>query len=808
MQRRAAPVAVAAPPAEAAAEEGAAARRSAAAGCRLVRELEVRLFGRDDLLLALQLDPRLLTGHRLDHAVVALPRALGDLHNLAQMLVLHAAPAPTPAAPIALALALATEPLAAVAKPAAAHGGGAAAEAAAKPAAEAAAVGRAAAKSAPERRGAGREGRGRLRRREAGCARRHSLGDSVVGRLSAKALVLRGGALSRDDAHLARAHAGDAPVLARLTRVQEEEGLEDVLDRALRARVDRLDRRANLDALLLRVERDGVAGGPLAAHRANRDGLDGALRGEDLEGGVLHLDDDADDGGPDGGDVDEVVERVLAERLEAGRDLGALLHVRRPHRDLRLAEVGQDVQLRRVRGAAVLAVADAHHHAGLAEVVAAADYLDVVSHLEELCEQLGRDLDVLVARAQLLVVWEHVHRLAVGAQRPDRAGEMLHVSLDHLHIVTHAKERAAARARGGSEQLGVGIGAEAGLEALELRHRRLDSVPVLEPLDGEVAQQEALLKLLVVVVVYLPAARAPHARPDVLALGAELVGVEELRRRPHAPLRAVLLAKVRRQPRHQPHPRPRAVHVDVDDLPKVVLVVVVAPHAYPRAGVQRLLVGGADAHHVGHLARRDLRDAVKEAVEALRRLAHVRLLEGLDVDVALDLGAERRLDGERRPRLRRVEVLLHQRDDEHLLAARLALEQPQLRVARGVGELLEARVLSKVLVVVPRALVGPVLVPLAHLRLELGLLRLPPLRVEPPVLALDRLGVDGVAVVAVGAAVALLLLLVLLLGRLGLLLDELVCAGGATLLGDGLVVVVVVVVVVTLARRVVVRVRL
>mmetsp|Transcript_7117 Transcript_7117/g.20317 ORF Transcript_7117/g.20317 Transcript_7117/m.20317 type:complete len:218 (+) Transcript_7117:1037-1690(+) len=98
MQRRAAPVAVAAPPAEAAAEEGAAARRSAAAGCRLVRELEVRLFGRDDLLLALQLDPRLLTGHRLDHAVVALPRALGDLHNLAQMLVLHAAPAPTPAA--------------------------------------------------------------------------------------------------------------------------------------------------------------------------------------------------------------------------------------------------------------------------------------------------------------------------------------------------------------------------------------------------------------------------------------------------------------------------------------------------------------------------------------------------------------------------------------------------------------------------------------------------------------------------------------------------------------------------------------
>jgi len=209
---------------------------------------------------------------------------------------------------------------------------------------------------------------------------------------------------------------------------------------------------------------------------------------------------------------------------------------------------------------------------------------------------------------------------------------------------------------------------------------------------------------------------------------------------------------------------------------------------------------------------RRLRDAVKEAVEALRRLAHVRLLEGLDVDVALDLGAERRLDGERRPRLRRVEVLLHQRDDEHLLAARLALEQPQLRVARGVGELLEARVLSKVLVVVPRALVGPVLVPLAHLRLELGLLRLPPLRVEPPVLALDRLGVDGVAVVAVGAAVALLLLLVLLLvlllGRLGLLLDELVCAGGATLLGDGLVVVVVVVVVVTLARRVVVRVRL
>mmetsp|Transcript_12226 Transcript_12226/g.38968 ORF Transcript_12226/g.38968 Transcript_12226/m.38968 type:complete len:338 (-) Transcript_12226:1377-2390(-) len=337
MQRRAAPVAIAAPPAEAAAEEGAAARRSAAAGCRLVCELEVRLFGRDDLLLALQLDPRLLTGHRLDHAVVALPRALGDLHNLAQMLVLHAAPAPAPAAPIALALALATGSLAAVAKPAAAHG---AAEAAAKPAAEAAAVGRAAAKSAPERRGAGHEGRGRLRRREAGCARRNSLGDRVVGRLSAKALVLRGGALSRDDAHLARAHAGDAPVLARLTRVQEEEGLEDVLDRTLRAGVDRLDRRANFDALLLGVERDGVAGGPLAAHRANWYGLDGALRGEDLEGGVLHLDDDADDGGPDGGDVDEVVERVLAERLEAGRDLGALLHVRRPHRDLRLAEVG------------------------------------------------------------------------------------------------------------------------------------------------------------------------------------------------------------------------------------------------------------------------------------------------------------------------------------------------------------------------------------------------------------------------------------------------------------------------------------
>jgi len=143
------------------------------------------LLGRDDLLLALQLHAHRRARHRLDHAVVALPRALGQLHHLTHHIVLPAAAAPTPTTPVG------ATPLAALAAvhPAAA--------------AESAGVARASAEAIAERGAAAGvvELGGRLGHHEVvlgGDAR----GDGVVGAGVGVALVLGRTALARDDAHL------------------------------------------------------------------------------------------------------------------------------------------------------------------------------------------------------------------------------------------------------------------------------------------------------------------------------------------------------------------------------------------------------------------------------------------------------------------------------------------------------------------------------------------------------------------------------------------------------------------------------
>jgi MFS family permease len=73
---------------------------------------------------------------------------------------------------------------------------------------------------------------------------------------------------------------------------------------------------------------------------------------------------------------------------------------------------------------------------------------------------------------------------------------------------------------------------------------------------------------------------------------------------------------------------------------------------------------------------------------------------------------------ERRVCVCRVEIFLHQPDDQILLVAWFALDQPQLGVSLGVWEFGETAVVAVVLVVV--RLILPALVPLADLSGERG----------------------------------------------------------------------------------------
>ena len=258
-------------------------------------------------------------------------------------------------------------------------------------------------------------------------------------------------------------------------------------------------------------------------------------------------------------------------------------------------------------------------------------------------------------------------------------------------------------------------------------------------------------------------------RLDVAARRLHLVAHEEPRRRAHL-LLLVVVAHVLdkdREARHHPHGGVGAVDVDVHHLAEVADVVLAAllrlrlpPR--PRPLDEPRLRRDADAHHVGHLARRHERDAEEEVVQPLRRLADVGLAVRLDVDVPLHVGAHRALDQQRLLRLRRVQILLHQLDDEHLLVAGLAAHQPELRVLLRVGERREAPRPLLLVVRVARSARRAVGVPLLHLLAQPLVLLLPPLRVEAAVLGLVLPHVGRVVVGLVLQRLALVLVLVVL----------------------------------------------
>mmetsp|Transcript_31935 Transcript_31935/g.83565 ORF Transcript_31935/g.83565 Transcript_31935/m.83565 type:complete len:224 (-) Transcript_31935:106-777(-) len=157
-------------------------------------------------------------------------------------------------------------------------------------------------------------------------------------------------------------------------------------------------------------------------------------------------------------------------------------------------------------------------------------------------------------------------------------------------------------------------------------------------------------------------------------------------------------------------------------------------------------------------------------VEALRRLAHVDLLVSLDVNVPLDVGAGSRLDLQRLVGVHRVEELLHQLDHQHLFLIGLALHEPQARVARSIGQLLEAAHTAASLVVVvfeglARVPVGIVFIALPHLLLQLLVLLEAALHIELPVLGFGLLCRDllGVRVLLILVAVLVLIIVILIL---------------------------------------------
>ena len=116
--------------------------------------------------------------------------------------------------------------------------------------------------------------------------------------------------------------------------------------------------------------------------------------------------------------------------------------------------------------------------------------------------------------------------------------------------------------------------------------------------------------------------------------------------------------------------------------------------------------------------------------------------------------------------MHRVEELLHELDDEHLLAVGLALHQPQPRVARRIWKLLEAVVAFLLVVLGVANLRVLALVALAHLLAQLLLLLLPPLRIELTVLHL-RLTVGHLLRTHVLLVLVLSILVLVVLLRMG-----------------------------------------
>ena len=102
---------------------------------------------------------------------------------------------------------------------------------------------------------------------------------------------------------------------------------------------------------------------------------------------------------------------------------------------------------------------------------------------------------------------------------------------------------------------------------------------------------------------------------------------------------------------------------------------------------------------------------------------------------------------------------------EHLLVIGLAAHQPELRIARGVGQLLEAAVglVERVVRVHEAPLRIRRLVPLPDLLLQLRVLLLSPLRVELPVERLTLALVDGLGVEVLLVLVEALLILIVVL---------------------------------------------
>ena len=529
----------------------------------------------------------------------------------------------------------------------------------------------------------------------AAAAGRDGVGARVGGRLGERGVELGGvvcgaglDAGGRERLDLARARE-EHPAVFRVRAVVEEEqrGLVDVEDLALaelrEGPLDFLDHVADVHLVTVVVERDGAGG--VAAHadlvRAHRDHL--VVLVEHAERLALDLEDDA------GGlcvELDEVVQLVAADHVDARADLGGLADVLGEDGDLLERQVGQE------RRDAVL---DLDDETRLVRVLAR-EHLDVVARAERLAHALRGHLDRLPAERAAADV-DH-DDLAVERRNDARNARLL--ALKHLDVVARLQRRLEPALRRVREQAEVDVRRRAVLgvrlagEAQHLVERRIDVV------HRERRHLEVLLEVAVAVRLAAKHPRAAALRRQVVRVRAlHLLGTEQALRRaeaergqrrihgllalaPRAVRVRLVLARVQVDARHELHADLLAVLRDVEHLREVPGVLAAFdPHPAADGHLGVLLL---QLEQVGHLEDRHeerLRVRHVRAREALERVPHVVRAARLDKQLPLErVAAERRVDAQRPPLGLVRQRAAHDGRDELPLAPALAPDAPQAGV--------------------------------------------------------------------------------------------------------------------------------